>query len=424
MERVKSWYSFDWMLLGTALGIGLMGVFVIAGATHGHSGKSLLWFKQSVWLGMGIAIAAGFHHLNYRRLVRWGPAIYGLTIVLLIVVLFAVKVKGARSWISVPGVPFRIQPSEFAKFGLILLLARYLGRWQGRVSGFLPVVSALALTAIPMMLVLLQPDMGTALVYLPICMSMLFVGGLHPAYFALLASPVLGLLGISESPAILCLWVVAVGAILAWTVLSKVPSGLLLIVLLLNVVCYVGVRSFGEEAWDRAPTHAKKRIMVYLDEEYAQEERKGAAWNAIQAKIAIGQGGFGGMGWGKGSQSALQFLPEVQHDFVFASLGEQWGFLGCTLLLGLFAALFARGAYVAATAADTEGLLLCVGAMAMYATHLIVNTGMVTGLLPITGLPLTFVSYGGAFMLTNLAALGLICSVSFRRSVRIVDDFF
>ena len=416
MDRDRTWFDIDWWLLASGLFLGLLGIVVISGATHGDPLKDTLWLKQGVWIMLGIGLAFACTFLNYRRILRWSPLIYVLALVLLAIVLTSDPVKGARSWIDIPGLPFRVQPSEFGKVGLILILARYLGKWQGRVDGFGPVIAALVLTAIPTVLVLAQPDMGTALVYLPICVTMLFAAGLHPAYFVLLASPILGMMGLSSSAAMLCLWVVLVSLVLVWGVWSKVSYGILVLALFLNMVCFVGIQSFGSTVWEHAPTHAKKRIISYIDEDF---EPKKAGWNARQSRIALGSGGFWGHGWGKGTQSKLKFLPEVQHDFVFAVLGEQWGFFGCTLLLGLFVALFARCALVAATAADTEGLLICVGAVAMYATHVVVNTGMATGLLPITGLPLTFISYGGAFMLTNLLVLGLVCSVSFRRAIRI-----
>ncbi len=416
MEQDKSWFRLDWFILGTALALGMTGILVIAGATHGNEAKSTLWLKQAFWLFVGLSMALGCTFLNYRRLLRWAPYLFIGSLILLLVALSSAPIKGARSWIQIPNVPFRLQPSEFAKVALILVLARYLGKWQGKVDGFKPILTTFFLAGLPTALVVLQPDLGTAIIYLPICVSMLFAGGLHPAYFLLLVSPFLGFFSLFDSAAFLCLWLVSVGVVLMWAVWSRVSWGMLVLGLLMNVFSYVAVGTLGTEVWERAPSHAKSRIIVWLDPDF---EPRGAGWNVRQSKIALGSGGFWGHGWGQGTQSKLEFLPELQHDFVFAVLGEQWGFFGCAILLTLFTLLFARCAYIASSSADTEGLLICVGVVAMFATHVIVNIGMSTGLLPVTGLPLTFISYGGAFMMTNLIAVGLICSVSFRRNTRI-----
>ncbi|MFH1739308.1 MAG: FtsW/RodA/SpoVE family cell cycle protein [bacterium] len=415
MVDVKSLHSLDFPLLLNVLALAVMGVLLIAGATYGRPDMEQLWIRQTLWICIGIA-AIGFCVLvRIEWFLKWSPLFYFACLGLLVLVFFVDPIKGARSWIKLPGLPISFQPSEFMKIVTILFLAHRLGRRSGEVKGFWGLFEPLLIGAVPAVMVLAQPDLGTAMIFAPITLIMMYIAGLHPAYFLLLFSPFLGFLGISSQPLYFLIWVIVLCGILVYALWRQVTLPVFVIFVVLNIGSYAGLRTFGATAWEKVPTHWQGRIKGYLDPEFDPQHIN---WNLNQSKIAVGSGGFWGHGWGQGTQSRLQFLPEVETDFVFSVMGEQWGFLGCMIFLALITFLVVRGLIRAQESRHLAAALIISGVMTLYASHVIINAGMSMGLLPITGLPLTFVSKGGSFMMTNLLGIGLVLGAQQQRFSR------
>ncbi|MBI3615507.1 MAG: rod shape-determining protein RodA [Candidatus Omnitrophica bacterium] len=319
--------------------------------------------RQMSWAAMGGLLALLLVVVDYHRWLEWAYLLYGLNLLLLLLVLEMGVVRGgAQRWLTLAG--FTIQPSEFAKVTTVLALARYLGSRREMVKqSWRALIFAGLFAAVPMFLILREPNLGTASVFLPMALAMLLVWGIR--------LKVLGLL-------------LAAGAAL-------VPLG-----------------------WMGLADYQRSRLLVFLN---PNMDPLGAGYTVVQSRIAIGSGGLLGKGWLAGTQNQLNFLPERHTDFIFSVVGEEWGFLGSSLLLGLFAFFFYRSILIATQTRDPFGRLLIVGLVALLASHLVVNIGMTMGLMPVVGLPLPFLSYGGSWLLTCLGAVGMILSVGVRRPV-------
>ncbi|HOE12467.1 MAG TPA: FtsW/RodA/SpoVE family cell cycle protein [bacterium] len=409
----KTLRNVDYLLLLNVFALTAMGVILIAGATCDRPDMEDLWIRQTLWIGIGLAGILCCLLIRVEWLLKSSWFLYIVGLGLLVAAFYTRPIKGAHSWILVPGLPLRFQPSEFMKLFVILFLAHRLARHGGEVKGFWGLFEPLLIGAIPAVMTLAQPDLGTAMIYAPITLIMMYIAGLDPAYFLLLFSPFLGFLGMSSGLFHFLIWLVVLCAILAHALYREVTLPVFVTFGVLNLGTYVGVRVFGPGIWEQFPLHWKNRIYGYMNPTFSTQD---VNWNAIQSKIAVGSGGFWGHGWGQGTQSRLQFLPEVETDFVFSVMAEQWGFLGCVIFLGLITFLIARGLIRAQNSRHLAGALVICGVMSLYAGHVIINIGMAMGLLPITGLPLTFVSKGGSFMLTNLLAMGLVLSLCLHES--------
>jgi rod shape determining protein RodA len=345
---------FDWLLVGLAallLGAGLL--------TLGSLVPRLL-MRQLAWLGIGTVGFLVLISIDYRVLARWAALAYlaGLGALGAVLVLGRTA-QGARRWLSVG--PFTVQPSELFKLVLVATVAAYLAGREDHRPGWDRVFVPLLLVAPGFLLIVKQPDLGTALVLVPVVMALLFVGGARWQHIGILVGS-----GVAMAP-------------LFWFVLRD---------------------------------YQRERLLVYLD---PYRDPLGSAWNVIQAKITIGSGQLLGKGLFGGTQSRLAFLPERHTDFIFAAFAESWGFLGAIGLLAVYGLLTLRGLEVAATARDSLGSLLATGATVLLAGQALINLGMVTGLLPVVGIPLPMVSYGGSALLTALGAVALIENVRMRR---------
>ncbi|HET9782802.1 MAG TPA: rod shape-determining protein RodA [Candidatus Dormibacteraeota bacterium] len=316
------------------------------------------WMRQIVWivLGLGAYVAATMY--DYRRLRPLAPALYVVMLVLLLAVhLIGHSALGARRWLSVAGFP--LEPSELSKLLLVVVLAAYLSR-EERIT-WRAFAGALALVAPPAALVLVQPDLGTTIVLLGIAVAMLFIAGARPAQ----------------------LGAVLTAGIVAVPILPHLLHG-----------------------------YQRRRLEIFLDPSH---DPLGAGYNLLQARIAVGSGGLLGRGWLHGLQGQLGFVPERATDFVFATYAEQFGLLGSVLLLGIFGLLLLRLLGTASVAPDRFGELLAAGVFAMVLVQVVENVGMNIGVLPIAGIPLPLISYGGSATITTLAALGIVQSVMVRR---------
>jgi rod shape determining protein RodA len=346
--------QFDWQLFGLA-------VFLIAaGLVTVSTLVPRLGARQLIALVIASVVAMVVLAVDYRTLARWACWAYGLGLMTLLGVLLAGRsALGARRWIQVG--PVGLQPSELFKLAFIGTLAVYLASRESTRPGWDRVLIPLALTLPAVGLIVKQPDLGTALTLLPVAAALIIAGGARWRHLGLLAG-----CGFAVLPVF----------------------------------------------WFMLRDYQRERILVYID---PSRDPLGSAWNVIQAKITIGSGQLAGKGLFGGTQSRLAFLPERHTDFVFAAFAESWGFLGAALLLFVYVLLVLRGFEVAATARDTLGSLLATGATVLLATQALINLGMVTGLLPVVGIPLPFVSYGGSALLTAVGAVALIANVRMRR---------
>lgn len=355
----------NWPLLLLTAALIVFGTVVVTSATSGMAGGESLVRRHMLGVLLGIVPLGIAWAIDYKVFKYWtGPLLVGVTVLLVLPMVpgFGVSAGGATSWLQIAGVRL-FQPSEPAKLLVILILAAVIERFNGKIDTPKDVLTVLAYLALPFALILLQPDLGTALVFIAITLGMLVIGGMKARYF---------------------LVIVLIGFVL---VIAAVQLGVL------------------EE-------YQVNRLVVFIDPEV---DPQGAGYNLAQSKIAIGSGGLSGKGLGQGTQSNLNFLPERHTDFVFAVLGEELGFAGAVLLLGLYLGMLLTGLGIAVSSKDLYGALIAAGIVSMWAFQMLVNMGMTVGIMPITGIPLPFVSFGSSFMVTNLAAVGMLLSIYARR---------
>ena len=351
--------NVDWTLLAAAAGVVALSATTLATLNVGRTGGGIA-ARQLMWVAISALALVVVASLDYRRLVRMAPALYILGLAGLVTV-FALgrSVSGARRWIVLG--PLSVQPSEGFKLCFLLVVVWLLvARWaQPTTLGVLLVL--VPIVAVPFVLIVKQPDLGTALLLCPLLVALLVGAGVRLRMLA---------------------WLAAAG-------LAALPV-----------------------AWLAMKTYQRERIMVYLD---PFRDPLGSAYNVIQAKIAIGSGQLLGKGVAGATQSRLAFLPERHTDFIFAVFAETWGFVGCLVLLACYALLLLRGFDIAASAREPVGRLVALGATSLLASQILINVGMVTGLLPVVGIPLPLMSYGGSSMLVSMMTLGLMLSVRMRQ---------
>ena len=362
-----------------------VGVLFIYSATHTREDSTVgLWRQQLVWAGAGLVCYVVTALVDYRRLrdISWG--VYGMALVLLVAVLFfGTRIYGARRWLMFLGVG--VQPSELGKIAVVLaatcLMAPPLDKFERMPSMWW----SFLLAGVPMLLIVKEPDLGSALVYVPVVMAMLFAAGAP-------VRPLLVLIG----------------------------SGLVAVALVLGAVALpekLGLKPETQEAFFRAihmTDYQRDRIEVFLQ---PGKDPMKTGWNRRQSEIAVGSGGLTGKGYLKGTQNILGFLPKTvaPTDFIFSVIAEESGFVGAAGVLLAFGTLIVAGLYSAMVARDKMGRVLCGGVVTLLFTHVFVTMAMTMGLVPIVGIPLPLISYGGTFMVITLFALGLVQSVYIRR---------
>lgn len=363
MLRRRLLDSLDFPTLLAALALSGLGILAIASATADAPGKTaLLWRAQFLWLVIALAVAIVVVAVDYHSWAEFSLLLHGFAILLLVVVLFFGKeVGGNRSWLELRSI--RFQPSELAKWTTCLIVASYLSRRVRGSMGLRQAIEVGGLVVLPMGLVALQPDMGTALTFVPIALAALVLGGLR--------------------------WKIIVVALLL---------GLLLV-------------PFG---WNHMKDYQKERFRTVLDPE---RDPSGVGYQARQSKIAVGSGKLTGKGLFRGTQSRLNFLPAQHTDFVLAVLSEDLGFMGVVTVLGLFYFVLYRGIVAARSAQDRLGTYICLLVVAWVSGQLAINVGMVLGLLPTIGVPLPLMSYGGTALLAAMSGMALIMNVRTRRFV-------
>lgn len=354
----------DWVQVMTLLALTVLGVFFIYSAGYQREDIPVTEFyqRQIIWVLVGLVVYGFFAVTDYRRFLDAAWWLFLLALVLLVLVLFVGKrVYGATRWLSF--FQLQVQPSELGKLAVLLVLARYLGTPGRDTSDPFCTLKSLAIISLPFLLIARQPDLGTAMTLVPIALATLFVARVPVRYLALLA-----LFGV------LCLPVV----------------------------------------WFTLGDYQQDRIMVFVD---PGRDPLGAGWNKIQSAIAVGSGGLTGKGYLKGTQNILGYLPRTvaPTDFIYSVIAEEMGFVGSAVVLSLYAMLLIAACRTALVARDQTGRLLAVGVVSMIFFHVFVNIAMTIGLMPVTGLPLPLISYGGSFMVSTMAGLGMVQSVYIRR---------
>jgi rod shape determining protein RodA len=385
----------NWYLLALAVALALGGIALLYSASQTATGaNSEYWQFQLIWLFVALVVYAVIGIVPMRWIEKISRPAYVLSLVMLIAVLAFPAISGARSWIRFGVVGF--QPSEFAKIATILVVAQWAARLKSPPHGLTALVAPALLVGIPAVLTLLQPDLGTAIVYVLLLAALCFWAGTPPVVVFLLLSPLVSVL-LTFSLPLWSLYVLALGALLF--VLRPSRSTWLYVGatnLLMGIVAL--------PLWNQLAGYQKQRLLIFLQPE---SDPRGAGWNVIQSKVAIGSGGWFGKGFLEGTQKRLAFLPERHTDFIFSVLGEELGFLGVLVAFALFGMLLLEGVRIAERNPDPYASTVAFGLVALIASHVAINTAMTVGMMPITGLPLPFVSKGGSFLVVCFAAVAL-----------------
>jgi rod shape determining protein RodA len=359
--RYFSIRDLDWLMVITSIFISAMGVLQIYSATRDTMWRGA-WWKQIIFVTVGLILMWLIAVVDYHSLMGRVPALYLLSMLtLLAVLLVGTKVFGSRRWIPILGFTFQI--SEFVKLVLILLVARFLTELRSETLDWRELLKLSGLVFLPMILVVKQPDLGTALTYLPILAIGVYLAGLRREYLV-----VIGLLAVFALP-------------LSWNFLED---------------------------------YQKARLISF---QYPDRDPRGTGYQTIQSKIAVGAGGMWGQGVAKGTQTQLRFLPVPHTDFIFSAFAEEHGFVGVVIVLALYFVLLMQIIQNAQTAPDRAGMYICMGVVALLVFHLLVNVGMVVGRMPVTGIPLPLMSAGGSNTLSTFLMLGLVNNVRLRRFV-------
>jgi rod shape determining protein RodA len=363
-----------------------------------------VWWRQFIWFGAGIVVA-WVTYLVSPRILEWvAPALYAIGVVLLVIVLAvgtgAGTAESSHSWLAIGGVRIG-QPAEFAKVGTVLMLARYLSGLKEAPYSLRDLLVPGLIVGVPFLLVLKQPDLGSALVFIGIAFATLFWAGTRPLLLFMIATPGISLL-LAFSTTAWSLWMIGLFALLVIARPFILDS---VVVYLANVV----MGAIAMPVWKKLAPYQQNRLLTFLNPEIDPQK---AGYHAIQSKVAIGSGGWFGTGYTEGPQKRLAFLPEQHTDFVFSVVGEELGFVGVMIALGLFAMLFYQLARIARRASDPFSSLAVFGILGMLFTHVFENIGMTVNVMPITGIPLPFFSYGGSFFLICSLCLGIAFRVS------------
>jgi rod shape determining protein RodA len=399
-------FPIDWPLVTIALLLSMYGIAIVysAGQTDILTAVAKLWRSQVIWFFLSLIAAYGVSRCSVRLLdwLTW-PA-YGLTIAMLLLLLFIGKGAGtaasSKSWLAIGG--FRIgQPSELAKITVVLALAKVLSTFKEPPKSLLELWKPALVVGIPWALIMKQPDLGTGIVFVGFAFAMLFWAGVSWPLLILVASPVVSLI-LAYNTFYWGAWFLLLLALVLWYK-PYMYEGIFLVVV--NVI--FGVVS--PIVWEKLAPYQQKRLLVFINPDI---DRRLAGYHVIQSQIAIGSGGWFGKGYTMGTQKRLAFLPAQHTDFIWAVVGEELGFFGVTLGIALFALLFLRVTKIAERANDSFSSLVAFGLLASWFVHVVENMGMTLNLMPITGIPLPFFSYGGSFMLASWIAIGILLRIS------------
>ena len=432
--RPRSIFEFDIMLFLSTIALVVIGVlFIYSGGMSAEGTRfSNEYAKQMVWAAIGLVLMFAAAALNYRRLRELSLHFYIAALVLLVItVLFGRMVAGARRWLGIW--QLGIQPSEFAKLALIVLTAKYFESIGARIATLRGFLSGLLLTVPPMALVVFQPDLGTAMVYVPIFLCMAFLAGAKMRHIVFVLFGGLLLVVFAVAPyyetyvaerQIAWLAILRESQLLGWLIASTIAVlGLAVGGLIVTkreafywvaYSCVLLAVSLAGSLVARLVLRPYQvtRLLVFLNPNL---DPRGAGWNTIQSVTAVGSGGLTGKGFLQGTQTHFQYLPQQSTDFIFSIVAEEWGFLGSLLVFVLFLIVFLRGLLIIAYAREPFGSYIAGGIVGLLFLHFAVNIGMTIGVMPITGIPLYFLSYGGSPLITGMVAVGLLLSIYNRK---------
>ena len=426
---------FDYLLILVVLILVALGVLFIYSSSINSEGISVTneYIKQIIWASIGFVIMIFVTLYDFRKTESFTPYLYVFLILLLVYTrIFGRYVNGAKSWIGIG--EFGVQPSEFGKIFFILFLARFLDESK-KMNQFKRFVYAIGVLIVPMGLILIQPDLGTASVYIPIFLTMCFIAGIPIKYILyVLAFGILTVfftvipvwnMEIAEKPLVfisvltnLKLRALLISSVLLITLLGYVvrryfhgPKYIYWITLVFSVICLSLIFSMvlGKFLKD----YQIKRLIIFMN---PNKDRLGAGWNIIQSKVAIGAGGMTGQGYLQGTQSHYRFLPQQSTDFIFSILSEELGFIGGVFVFSMYFVILIKILYIIRKCINRYGSYICAGIFGMFSFHFFVNVGMVMGIMPITGIPLLFLSYGGSSLLTAMTCIGLVMNINCRKS--------
>jgi rod shape determining protein RodA len=356
---IKAYFkAMDWVLISEVLALSVIGFLIVFSATSHNAEIAQLWKKQLFWFSISIFGMWVFSKIDYRFWIEASYIFYWIAIVSLLAVLaIGDETNGAKRWIKLGILSY--QPSELAKLSVLLVLARYIGSKTVELFYLGKLFFLLAMLGVPLILILKQPDLGSALLLVPVSFILMYVGGIQFKWL---------------------MWMFIMGA-------ASSPL-----------------------VWHFLKDYQKERLEVFIN---PQDDPLGAGYNIIQSMIAIGSGGISGKGYMQGTQTQLSFIPEHHTDFIFSVVGEEWGFVGCVIVLGLYFFMIQKTFEIARKARDREGSLLALGIASMFAVQIVINVGMTVGLLPVTGLTLPFISYGGSSLVFSYAAVGMLLNISY-----------
>jgi rod shape determining protein RodA len=398
--------ELDRPLVGAVGALAAFGLATLysAGQTDVPTFATTIWHRQLMWLALGLVLMLVMYRVSPRMLEWATPFAYGAVVCLLMLTLVAGVGGGtaasSKSWIAIGGVRLG-QPAELAKLAAILMLARWLATRREGPTTLRELVPACVIIGIPLILVLLQPDLGSGLVFVAVMFAMLFWAGTKPSTLFMLASPVIGLT-LAFSTGVWGAWIVVLFGLLLWW-RPYIWEGLA--VMLANV----GMGVIALPFWKHLAPYQQNRLLAFLNPEV---DPRATGWHVIQSKVAIGSGGLFGKGFTLGTQKRLAFLPAQHTDFIFSVVGEELGFLGVLVALGLFAWLFIVLLRMSRRATDPYSSLCVFGCTALLFSHMVENIGMTVNLLPITGIPLPFFSYGGSFLIVCSLSIGIALRVA------------
>jgi len=434
-ERSRERAHSDYWLIGASLFLIFVGILTVYSTSLSWSGSGAVdkeFYMQMVWIFVGAALFFITLSVHYMKFVEWSVYLYGLGLLALLATFVFPPVNGTR-WINLGFCT--IQPAEPMKLCVVIVLARFLNMLGDSIRDIRNFIIFFIILIPPLGLVALQPDFGTSLAFLPIAFAMLFAAGAKLEHiFSLFTFGILGggipmiaayyketgetsgwLVRILSDNAILLNIMLILAIIIAVMLIlwfftrrhTMLRFGTALLVIVIGLGIAVSLNSYMQP-------YQRKRIVTFFD---SDKDPWGTGYNINQSKIAIGSGGLFGKGYTKGPQNALSFLPENKTDFIYSTLGEEWGFVGSFFLLFAYFIFLYRAIMIAINARDMIGSLIAIGIVAMFAFHIFVNIGMATGVMPVTGLPLPFVSYGGSNLLTNIIAVALLVNIESRRYV-------
>ena len=426
---------FDFVIItATFLLIGLGILFIYSGNASASGGAgSNEYIRQLIWALSGTVLLVAFSAYNYKRFKSLAKYIYAAGLILLVItLLFGREVNGAKSWLGLG--PLGIQPSEFCKIALILFLSIYLDRNKERITQVKTFIRAL-LIMVPMLgLILLQPDLGTSAVYIPITLVICFMAGVPIKYIGYVLCIGFSIIGFVIIPE----WLMLRGANASQTLINILANTLTLFLISSTLLVVSGIAFFGYRKFSKkyfyytcffASSVAAGILASILVRNFLQEfqilrliifinpyfDPRGAGWNVIQSVTAIGSGGLFGKGLLNGVHSQFNYLPQQSTDFIFSILGEEWGFVGALAVLGLFLTITLRGLSIISNCRDSFGTYVGAGILTMFLFHFSINVGMTMGIMPITGIPLIFLSHGGSALWTGMIGVGILVNINLNK---------